>query len=75
MTFKILTVVAESTEREAVPLGDKIQKAVEEFLSSKEGGVLEKLDIVPEYTHGNYGRALVTVYFAPKATAKATSKS
>lgn len=75
MLFKILTVVAEATERNPVPLGDKVQGAVKEFLDSPEGGALEKLDIVPDYTHGVYGRAIVTVYYAAKAAAKAAVQS
>lgn len=74
MAFKILNVVSERTARHAVSLAERIQADVEAFLSSPNGGKLDKMDIVPNPNNtGDHGRATVTVYYEPHP-AKAQSK-
>lgn len=65
MANKFLTVEALSTMRDGLKLDQKVDQAVNAFLSSDEGGELEDVKVDAKVTSGGFGEAFVHLKYKP----------
>jgi len=69
--FKSYVVVGDAANRD---LGSIVDKSVNSFLSSDNGGTLESLQIQADLQAGGFGKAFVTVFFTPKVKSSGKKK-